>query len=247
MDFLKCEVLSELLPTGLPYGYLILIKGDIGMGKTLLVKLIARSAALSNNKLLYVAFDDDPTAIINDLGISDKLLVIDGFTLSDKYRSKNPNIIDFITELEPSQLISKVSNAVQGRNVRVLIIDSLNDFVINVEPRALLMSLKQLKALSRMYNTLTLIVAHVTTEDVGNLLDNIEYIFDGVIEMEFDENMANLGIPIRRMRVKRMKGLAHSINWYYFTTSKGNIVPVDVNEVKNMLKDVLESMGVQTK
>ncbi|WP_243675902.1 hypothetical protein [Vulcanisaeta distributa] len=66
--------------------------------------------------------------------------------------------------------------------------------------------LKQIKSLSRLYNMVTFIVAHVTTEDIDNLLNSIEYVFDGVIEMEFDENMANLGIPVRRLRIKRMKG-----------------------------------------
>lgn len=247
MEFLKCEALSELLPTGLPYGYLVLIKGDIGMGKTLLVRLIAKSAISNNNKILYVTFDDDPNDIANDLNIGDRLFIIDGFALSDRYRVKNPNIVDFLTELEPSQLINKVNNVIQGKGTKVLIIDSLNDLIINVEPRTLLIMLKQLKALSHNNNALTLTVAHVTTDDVNNLLNSIEYVFDGVIEMEFDENMANLGIPIRRMRIKRMRGLAHSLNWFYFTTTKGNIVPVDVNEVKDMLKSVLESMGVQVK
>lgn len=91
----------------------------------------------------------------------------------------------------------------------------------------------------------TFIVAHVTTEDIDNLLNSIEYVFDGVIEMEFDENMANLGIPVRRLRVKRMKGVSHSMSWYYFTTARGTIVPVDINEIRNMLKNTLESLGIQ--
>ncbi|WP_069806541.1 RAD55 family ATPase [Vulcanisaeta thermophila] len=246
MEFLKCEVLNEILPTGLPYGYLVLINGDIGMGKTLLVKIIAKSAIQRGDSVLYVAFDDDPAAIMEDLG-TNNVFIIDGFNLSDRYRVKNPNIVDYITDLEPSQFIGKINNAVQGRSIKVLVVDSLNDLIVNVEPRALLILLKQLKALSRRYGLLTLTVAHTTTEDVSNLMSNLEYVFDGVIEMEFDENMANLGIPIRRMRIKRMRGIAHSLNWFYFTTSRGNIVPVDVNEVRNMLKSVLESMGVQLK
>ncbi len=35
------------------------------------------------------------------------------------------------------------------------------------------------------------------------------------------------------------------MNWYYFTTAKGTIVPVDINEIKNMLKNTLESLGIQ--
>lgn len=245
MDFLKCQVLEDLLPTGFPLGYLVLIRGDLGMGKTLLVKLLARSV-LSNSPLVYVSFDDNPETVSNDLkDLSGKLFIIDGFSLGDQRRIKSPNVIDVITELDPGQLISKVSQAVYSRGARGLIIDSINDLLINIDPRGLIAMLKQLKSLSRFYNMVTFIVAHVTTEDINNLLNSIEYVFDGVIEMEFDENMANLGIPIRRMRVKRMKGVSHSMNWYYFTTAKGTIIPVDINEIRNMLKNTLESLGVQ--
>ncbi|BDR91737.1 RAD55 family ATPase [Vulcanisaeta souniana] len=245
MDFLKCQVLEDLLPTGFPFGYLVLIRGDLGMGKTLLVKLLARSI-LSNYPLVYVSFDDNPETVSNDLkDLSNKLFIIDGFSLGDQRRTKSPNVIDAITELDPGQLISKVSQAVYSRGARGLIIDSINDLLINIDPRGLIATLKQLKSLSRFYNMMTFIVAHVTTEDIGNLLNSIEYVFDGVIEMEFDENMANLGIPVRRMRVKRMKGVSHSMNWYYFTTAKGTIVPVDINEIRNMLKNTLEDLGIQ--
>ena len=245
MEFLKCEVLEDLLPTGFPFGYLVLIRGDLGMGKTLLVKLLARSV-LSSYPLVYVSFDDNPESIINDLkDFSNRLFIIDGFSLSDQRRVRAPNVVDVITELDPGQVVGKISQAIYSKGARGLIIDSINDFLINIDPRGLIAMLKQLKALSRLHNMVTFIVAHVTTEDIDNLLNSIEYVFDGVIEMEFDENMANLGIPVRRMRVKRMKGVSHSMNWYYFTTAKGTIVPVDINEIRNMLKNTLESLGIQ--
>ncbi len=105
------------------------------MGKTLLVKLLARSI-LSNYPLIYVSFDDNPESVINDLKeFSNRLFIIDGFTLSDQRRVKTPNVIDVITELDPGQLISKVGQAVYSRNARGLIIDSINDLLINIDPR----------------------------------------------------------------------------------------------------------------
>nr|KJR72325.1 MAG: ATPase AAA [Vulcanisaeta sp. AZ3] len=244
MELLKCDVLSDLIE-GFPYGYMILIRGDLGMGKTLIVKILARRI-LQSNPLLYVSLDDDPESIINDLkDTSGRLFIIDGFTLGDQRRIKAPNIVDAITELDPGQLISKVRQVIYSKGIRGLIMDSINDLLINIDPRGLITVLKQLKSVSRTYNLITFMVAHVTTDDVNNLLNNVEYVFDGVIEMEFDENMASLGIPVRRLRIKRMKGISHSMNWLYFTTAKGTIVPIDVNEIRNMLKNTLESLGVQ--
>ncbi|MFB6469887.1 MAG: RAD55 family ATPase [Vulcanisaeta sp. AZ3] len=244
MELLKCDVLSDLIE-GFPYGYMILIRGDLGMGKTLIVKILARRI-LQSNPLLYVSLDDDPESIINDLkDTSGRLFIIDGFTLGDQRRIKAPNIVDAITELDPGQLISKVRQVIYSKGIRGLIMDSINDLLINIDPRGLITVLKQLKSVSRTYNLITFMVAHVTTDDVDNLLNNVEYVFDGVIEMEFDENMASLGIPVRRLRIKRMKGISHSMNWLYFTTAKGTIVPIDVNEIRNMLKNTLESLGVQ--
>ncbi|WP_367834485.1 ATPase domain-containing protein [Vulcanisaeta sp. JCM 16159] len=120
MDFLKCQVLEDLLPTGFPFGYLILIRGDLGMGKTLLVKLLARSV-LSYYPLIYVSFDDNPESVVNDLkDFSNRLFIIDGFSLSDQRRVKASNVIDMITELDPGQLISKVTQAVYSRSARGL-------------------------------------------------------------------------------------------------------------------------------
>ncbi|KUO84637.1 MAG: AAA family ATPase, partial [Vulcanisaeta sp. MG_3] len=163
------------------------------MGKTLLVKLLAKSV-LNNYPLLYVTFDDNPESVVDELkNFSDRLFIIDGFTISDQRKVKSPNVIDFITEFDPGQVINKVGQAVYSKGVRGLIIDSINDLLVNVDPRGLIAMLKQLKALSRSRNLVSFIVAHVTTEDVDNLLNTVEYVFDGVIEMEFDENMANIG------------------------------------------------------
>jgi RecA-superfamily ATPases implicated in signal transduction len=102
MELLKCEVLSDLIE-GFPFGYMVLIRGDLGMGKTLLVKLLAKSV-LNNYPLLYVTFDDNPESVVDELkNFSDRLFIIDGFTISDQRKVKSPNVIDFITEFDPGQ------------------------------------------------------------------------------------------------------------------------------------------------
>jgi hypothetical protein len=111
-------------------------------------------------------------------------------------------------------------------------------------PRSLLLLLKEVKMITRRYGTLSVIVAHTTTEDISGIIDNMEYVFDGIIEIELDPNLAQLGIPVRRLRVKRLKGLPHAIDWFYFTISRGSIVPINIDDIKKALGAALNIKGV---
>lgn len=239
MESIRVEPFSRLIPSGLPYGYMILIRGDLGMGKTLMVKLIARSI-LAKYPLIYVAFDDDPASIIGEFSsYSQNLYIIDGFNVEPAARGL-PNIVGSVAELDPRQIVGMVSNSLAKAKARGIVIDSINDMLMNMEPRSLLYLLKGLKAVTRRFNVLTAVIAHTTSEDVANLLNNMEYVFDGIVEVELDPNLAQVGVPVRRMRVKRLSGLSHSIDWYYFTISRGKITPVNVEELKKALMAMME-------
>ncbi|WP_291999601.1 RAD55 family ATPase [Caldivirga sp.] len=243
METLQLSPLNELVPAGIPYGYLMLIRGDLGMGKTLMVKRIAREI-LSKYPVLYITFDDDPNSVKD--GLSDyasRLFIIDGFNLGEATSRSTPNVVGSITELDPRQLINGIISNLPQTKARGVIVDSVNDMLMNIDPRSLLFLLKEVKMITRRYNTVSVMVAHTTTEDLSGMIDNMEYVFDGIIEIELDPNLAQLGVPVRRLRVKRLKGTAHSIDWFYFTISKGDIVPVNIEDIKKALGATLSMQG----
>ncbi|WP_291767099.1 RAD55 family ATPase [Caldivirga sp. UBA161] len=243
METLQLSPLNELVQTGIPYGYLMLIRGDLGMGKTLMVKRIAREV-LSKYPVLYVTFDDDPNSIRGELNeYAPKLFIIDGFNLGEATGRTLPNIVGNITELDPRQLINVIMSSLPQTKARGIIIDSVNDMLMNIDPRSLLFLLKEIKMITRRYNAIGVIVAHTTTEGLSEMIDNMEYVFDGIIEIELDPNLAQLGIPVRRLRVKRLKGTAHSIDWFYFTISKGDMVPVNIDDIRKALGNTLNMQG----
>lgn len=243
METLQLSPLNELIQSGIPYGYLILIRGDLGMGKTLMVKRIAREI-LSKYPVLYITFDDDPNSIKSELSeYASKLFIVDGFNLGEATSKEMPNVVGNITELDPRQLINVMISSLPQTKARGIIIDSVNDMLMNIDPRSLLFLLKEIKMITRRYNAVGVIVAHTTTEDLSDMIDNMEYVFDGIIEIELDPNLAQLGIPVRRLRVKRLKGTAHSIDWFYFTISKGDIVPVNIDDIKKALNTTINIQG----
>ncbi len=243
METLQLSPLNELIQTGIPYGYLILIRGDLGMGKTLIVKRIAREI-LSKYPVLYITFDDDPNSIKSELSeYASKLFIVDGFNLGEATSRVIPNVVGNITELDPRQLINVMISSLPQTKARGVIIDSVNDMLMNIDPRSLLFLLKETKMITRRYNAVGVIVAHTTTEDLSSMIDNMEYVFDGIIEIELDPNLAQLGIPVRRLRVKRLKGTAHSIDWFYFTISRGDIVPVNIDDIKKALNATINIQG----
>ncbi|ABW01218.1 RAD55 family ATPase [Caldivirga maquilingensis] len=243
METLQLSPLSELVQTGIPYGYLILIRGDLGMGKTLMVKRIAREI-LSKYPVLYITFDDDPNSIKDELSeYASRLFIVDGFNLGETTGRVMPNVVGNITELDPRQLINVMMSTLPQTKARGVIIDSVNDMLMNVDPRSLLFLLKEIKMITRRYNAVGVIVAHTTTEDLSGMIDNMEYVFDGIIEIELDPNLAQLGVPVRRLRIKRLKGTAHSIDWFYFTISKGNMMPINIDDIKKALSTTLNMQG----
>jgi RecA-superfamily ATPases implicated in signal transduction len=243
METLQIDPLSQLIPGGIPFGYLILVRGDLGMGKTLMVKQIARGM-LSKYPVLYITFDDDPVSIRGEFSdYESRLFIIDGFNLGESTGRLIPNVVGNMTELDPRQLLNIMQTNLPQVKARGIVIDSINDLLTNVDPRSLLLLLKEVKMITRRYGTLSVVVAHTTTEDINGIIDNMEYVFDGIIEIELDPNLAQLGIPVRRLRVKRLKGLPHTIDWFYFTISRSSMVPVNIDDIKKALGAALNIKG----
>ncbi|GGP20526.1 ATPase [Thermocladium modestius] len=235
VDRIKLPFMESILPEGIPLSYVILIRGGLGMGKTFFNQLIAANMS-KNARVLYVCFDDDPASVMDSVvrlgGNEENLLMINGF--SSQVQSKG--VTDVISEYNIDSLNSSILNVARKFNIKLIIIDSINDYLINMDPRDMIKFIKGMKALSREKGLLSIITAHTTTDDITNLLDTIEYTFDGVMEVDVDSTLQQIGLSIRRFRVKRMKGVPSSINWVHYDIINDEITIVDVSKLMTLLR-----------
>lgn len=235
VDRIKLSFMETTLPEGIPLSYVILIRGGLGMGKTFFNQLIAANMSKSV-QVLYACFDDDPASVIDSVvrlgGNEENLLIINGF--SSQIQSKR--VVDMISEYNIDSLSSSILNAARKFNIKLIIIDSINDYLVNMDPRDMIKLIKGMKALSREKGLLSIITAHTTTDDITNLLDTIEYTFDGVIEVDLDSTLQQIGLSIRRFRVKRMKGTPSSINWVHYDIINDEVTIVDVSKLMTLLR-----------
>ncbi|MFP3302441.1 MAG: ATPase domain-containing protein [Caldivirga sp.] len=133
METLKIDPLNQLIPGGIPFGYLILVRGDLGMGKTFMVKQIARGI-LSRYPVLYVTFDDDPVSIKSELSDYEaRLFIVDGFNLGEPAGKSIPSVVGNVTELDSRQLLNIIQTNLPQVKARGIVIDSINDLLANVD------------------------------------------------------------------------------------------------------------------
>ncbi|MGC8597888.1 MAG: RAD55 family ATPase [Thermocladium sp.] len=232
---IKLSFMESVLPEGIPFSYTVLVRGGLGMGKTFFNQYIAANMSKAGH-VLYVCFDDDPKSVVDGVtrlgGREEGLFLINGF--SPQIQSKN--VVDTITEYNIDSLQSSVANAAKRLDAKLVIIDSINDYLVSIDPRDMIKFIKGMKALSRERGLLSIVVAHTGTDDINNLLDTIEYTFDGVIEVDVDPTLQQIGLTIRRFRVKRMKGVPSSINWIHYDIINDEVTIVDVSKLMMIMR-----------
>ncbi len=56
------------------------------------------------------------------------------------------------------------------------------------------------------------------------------------MEVDVDSTLQQIGLSIRRFRVKRMKGVPSSINWVHYDIINDEITIVDVSKLMTLLR-----------
>lgn len=175
--------LDELLGGGVSRGTTTLLAGPAGAGKSLMAAQIVFTAASRGEPAAFFLFDEGVgTFVAGTAGIGlDIQPLIDAGRIT--IERVNP------AELSPGQFVHLVRDAVEGRGVRAVVIDSLNGYVNAMpEERFLVTHLHELFTYLRQRGVLTLAVMtqHGLIGAVQNQ-DDISYLADSVILIRYFE------------------------------------------------------------
>jgi len=212
--------LDDHLYGGLPKGSNILILGPLGIGKSSFSRRFIRQGLLNEERCLYVALDDDPKKIrksmsshlgkpISDYEDLDLIRFVDAYSWSGATQPDNEKF-SVTGVLELNQLSGIVSDAsyelgqtIQSKLGGRRVIDSISSLLVNFELPAAQRFLSQISRTAVAFGGVTTLFVMEEGTVPDQVLNNIKYIMDGVIE--FKEVDGKRTVKVASMKWSRHK------------------------------------------
>jgi circadian clock protein KaiC len=177
------EALDKLVGGGLDTGTGTLFMGPAGSGKSTIAAMYAAHAAASGCQVLYFAFDEIVSILVNRA--REMNLRLDETIASGKLRIRQVDP----AEIAPGELANEIVRAVNEEDVRMVVIDSLNGYV-NAMPQEdfLHLHLHELLGYLNQKGVVTIMVLaqHGLVGPMGAPVD-VSYLADTVFLMRFFE------------------------------------------------------------
>jgi KaiC/GvpD/RAD55 family RecA-like ATPase len=240
---LSQDLFRYLLPEGLPRGSFIILAGEGGSGKSVILIHLVKDVLNAGEPVVYLTLDDDPLTVLKQLSVfkisienycSQRLLsIIDGFSYTMRQRRGrvHPCIIDEISPENPDNTITTLIKIVEqfkleGRGL--VVIDSLNEAMISLDPARFVFFIKSLRAnIAKYRDIITIATLHTSTNELRNYLLIIEHLVDGVLETSsIPEDLASqIPVFVRQIRVLKMKGASHRQGWVFYSIDSEGVKP----------------------
>ncbi len=246
--------LDYALPGGFPLGGAVVIAGEPGSGKSVMVSNLSWNVLRSGGSVIYVNLDDSPDAIIElftSFGWeplkyieSRDFKIIDCFSFRlGRLRKSYPGVIAYERLDDMDAVIHDIYEAVSGidKELKLVVIDSLNELMFRYEMGRVLEIVKTLRALiSKGLGASLIMTLHTSTEALGELAAHLEYLVDGFAVTRVEPNMREMGIPLKQLMVRKMRGLPTNSFWIPYVITDEGITSVDTTKLALLLKQKLK-------
>jgi len=223
MAFIKTGIpsLDECLSGGLPKGSNILVLGPIGSGKSSFARQFMINGLHQGEPSLLVALDDSPKLIRKQLQIllphdpelyerENQLRLVDAYSWSTMLPTQDGERFSLTGTLDLNQLSGAISDAgselgqsVQKKRGGRRVIDSISSLLVHFELPAVQRFISQIARTSLAFGDVTTLFVLEQGTASEQVLNNIKYLMDGVIE--FDQREGR-----RYARVASMKWIKSS-------------------------------------
>ncbi len=223
--------LDIILKGGYPEGCPTLLKAGPGCGKTIFCQLFTNQSTIDHHNVCFVTCDEAPNIIVENM---DKLglqgtVALKNHTL--RILDFRPSLADAIVgNFELKAILLRIQNNLTGQNP-ILIIDSLHNLLIGVDPKENDLTLLELFNWSRE-NKITLLC----TSSDAFLFDREylfeEYVTDCVILLK---QTIRDKLMTRYLRIEKYRGSAHGTNEYPFLLNGNGIslFPITDSQLNN--------------
>lgn len=248
------EPLDLGAPEGIPRTSSVLIAGESGTGKSALIAHIAANFMLRGEKCVYLALDDSPESFIEqlesfgwpgrELYSRDLLYIIDGYTYTTGRSAVSPFSRKSVNVQRLDELTYSILSTVEELRLEgagILLVDSLNDFFYFHELSRVVSFIKSVRAyVSKLKRVISFFVLHTDTEGMVDLERNVEHLFDGVVYTRVNEDLRKIGIPLKELLVKKLRGAPTNPFWIPYAITNRGVCPVDMEKLTRLIKSKLE-------
>jgi circadian clock protein KaiC len=229
---------DNLIESGIPRGYMILLAGTPGSGKTIFASQFLHEGLKANEPGIYVSFAEDNATFLRNM----HKLEID----FEKYEKNNQfKYLDLVTVKEKGidSVFERIFAEIHSIKAKRLVIDSISAlnqaFARKIDARMLLHTV--LGKISRTMGITTVLIAEMPlgTEMVGGGTE--EFVADGVVVLTQHINELRLD---RKLRVVKMRGTDGNLLPHQYRIAAGGIVVFPHPEIR--FTDKVSSEKVET-
>ncbi|MFX1511360.1 MAG: RAD55 family ATPase [Promethearchaeota archaeon] len=265
------SVLDVALPEGVPRRAFIVVGGEAGTGKTVLLTELAWRALERGEHVIYAILENDPLAVLTrfkrlkwnlDPYIKkEKFTIFDGFshilneTLRKRKKITSPRddmLRNCVTRFDPTRMTTVVDafysvlEASQDLGEEAFVVfDSLTELFSLLAGETFFDTLKQLRAMTLRAAAPFICAAHYGV--VEKFPSTISYLADGLIDLRFQPQLMQQGILVKQIRIRRMSGVKSFPIWLTFDVEHGQGIVLTLDyarKIQEEMKRILYDMGL---
>lgn len=246
----KISLFGGLTRNRIPLNSLIMISGEGGISKSLILQNICYDLLRSRFRCIYLCIDDHPTSVYQNMKLanlniekyiySNKLVFVDCFSYKIKLNSSSKPELPVIYiqyHANLNEIIETLGNITKNfleKNCKpAMFIDSFTELASKYDVASSIDFIKSLRyEFCKKRYVPVFLTFHFGIKSYEELEQIIEYHVDGIVDLRYDPYYLQKGTLVKQVRIRKLKGVDHDSSWHYFRIINGRFFLVDSKKLE---------------